>query len=85
MKRHFNNLESLNRCLKNLDDTAKKTNRNNLIEIVINGLSMNAPMGRLNVSDWGFKKFKEISWEVFGYNGVFKDKYMFDVTIYIKY
>lgn len=24
MKRHFNNLESLNRCLKNLDDTAKK-------------------------------------------------------------
>jgi hypothetical protein len=85
MARNFNNLEDLNIRLKNLDDTAKELNCLNLVEIVINGLVIDAPMGRLNISDWGYKKFKEISWEVYGYNGVYKDKYLYDITIYLKY
>lgn len=85
MERKFNNLEEINKCLKNLDDTAKGLNCLNLVEIVINGLVVDAPMGRLNISDWGYKKFKEISWEVYGYKGVYKDKYLYDITIYINY
>ena len=81
----FNNLEDLNQSLKKLDDKAKEINRLNFIEIIINGLVVNAPMGCLNIRDWGNKNFKEISWEIFGYNGVFKDKYLFDVTIYLNY
>lgn len=81
----FNNLEVLNNYLKKLDDRAKQFNKLNLINIIVNGLFIQAPMGCLNIRDWGNKNFKEISWEISGYNGVFKDKYLFDVNIYINY
>lgn len=85
MERNFNNLEDLNKSLKKIDDKAKEINRLNVVEIIINGIVVDAPMEGLNIRDWGNKKFKEISWEIFGYKGVFQDKYLFDITIYINY
>ena len=85
MERKFNNLEDLNKSLKKIDDKAKEINRFNVVEIIINDIVIDAPMGGLNIRDWGNKKFKEISWEIFCYKGVFQDKYLFDITIYINY
>lgn len=85
MERNFNNLEDLNKSLKKIDDKAKEINRLNVVEIIVNGIVIDALMEGLNIRDWGNKKFKEISWEIFGYKGVFQDKYLFDITIYINY
>lgn len=85
MERNFNNLEDLNKSLKKINDKAKEINRLNVVEIIINGIVVEAPMEGLNIRDWGNKKIKEISWEIFGYKGASQDKYLFDITIYINY